>query len=103
MATKNKTIFLCSDCGYTSTKWSGKCPSCGAWNTMDETKFTEEEPSSTGKKTEALAERKTRLCPFLNWICLPTCGQRREQRSLTGCLAAGSCRGRWCFLRENRV
>lgn len=31
---KQKTIFLCSDCGYESPKWYGKCPSCGAWNTL---------------------------------------------------------------------
>ena len=30
------TIFFCSDCGYESTKWSGKCPSCGSWSTMKE-------------------------------------------------------------------
>lgn len=33
---KRKTVFLCSDCGYESPKWFGKCPSCGAWNTMSE-------------------------------------------------------------------
>lgn len=35
---KQKTVFLCSDCGYESPKWFGKCPSCGAWNTMEEFK-----------------------------------------------------------------
>ncbi len=33
---KRKTIFLCSDCGYEAVKWSGQCPSCGAWNTLEE-------------------------------------------------------------------
>lgn len=33
---KEKTIFLCNDCGYESSKWAGKCPSCGAWNTLVE-------------------------------------------------------------------
>lgn len=33
---KEKTIFLCNDCGYESPKWSGKCPACGAWNTFVE-------------------------------------------------------------------
>ena len=35
---KQKTVYLCSDCGYESPKWFGKCPSCGAWNTMSEFK-----------------------------------------------------------------
>ena len=33
---KEKTIFLCNGCGYESPKWSGKCPSCGAWNSFVE-------------------------------------------------------------------
>ena len=33
---KEKTIFLCNNCGYESPKWAGKCPSCGAWNTLVE-------------------------------------------------------------------
>ena len=33
---KDKIVFLCNDCGYESPKWSGKCPACGAWNTLVE-------------------------------------------------------------------
>ena len=33
---KDKTIFTCNDCGGTSPKWLGKCPACGAWNTLVE-------------------------------------------------------------------
>lgn len=33
---KIKTAFFCSNCGYESPKWSGKCPSCGSWNTFIE-------------------------------------------------------------------
>jgi DNA repair protein RadA/Sms len=31
---KVKTAFFCSNCGYESTKWVGKCPSCGSWNSF---------------------------------------------------------------------
>ena len=34
---KNKTVFICTDCGAQYSKWNGKCPSCGAWNTLEET------------------------------------------------------------------
>lgn len=34
--TKNKTVFICSECGYETSKWYGKCPDCGAWNTLTE-------------------------------------------------------------------
>lgn len=33
---KGKTVFLCGECGYESPRWMGKCPACGAWNTMVE-------------------------------------------------------------------
>lgn len=33
---KEKTVFLCGECGYESPRWMGKCPACGAWNTMVE-------------------------------------------------------------------
>ncbi|MFP5477883.1 MAG: DNA repair protein RadA [Gammaproteobacteria bacterium] len=33
---KDKTQYVCSECGGTSPKWLGKCPSCGAWNSLVE-------------------------------------------------------------------
>ena len=33
---KVKTAFFCSNCGYESAKWLGKCPSCGTWNSFIE-------------------------------------------------------------------
>jgi DNA repair protein RadA/Sms len=33
---KDKTVYSCTECGGTSPKWLGKCPSCGAWNTLIE-------------------------------------------------------------------
>ncbi len=33
---KEKTKFVCSDCGFESLKWLGKCPSCNSWNTLTE-------------------------------------------------------------------
>ena len=36
MASKIKTVFVCSSCGYEAPKWVGKCPQCAEWNTMEE-------------------------------------------------------------------
>ncbi len=36
MATKQKTVFVCSNCGNESAKWMGKCYACGEWNTFVE-------------------------------------------------------------------
>jgi DNA repair protein RadA/Sms len=35
--TMTKTVYSCRDCGASSPKWLGKCPACGAWNTLEET------------------------------------------------------------------
>ena len=49
MATKNKTVYVCTECGAESPKWSGKCPSCGQWDTMTEFKITTPEKASKQK------------------------------------------------------
>ena len=33
---KEKTVYVCSECGYESPKWLGKCTACGSWNTLQE-------------------------------------------------------------------
>ena len=33
---KTKTVYFCTQCGNDTPKWQGKCPSCGAWNTLQE-------------------------------------------------------------------
>lgn len=46
---KIKTVFICSECGYISPKWLGKCPGCENWNTLME----EIDPSSKPKGSAA--------------------------------------------------
>ena len=41
---KEKTIYICTNCGQESPKWSGKCPSCGQWNTFVEEVVRKEAP-----------------------------------------------------------
>lgn len=36
MSTKSKIVYVCTECGYESSKWLGKCPSCANWNTFEE-------------------------------------------------------------------
>ena len=38
---KSTTQFICSQCGYTSPKWLGRCPDCGSWNSFTEEKIEE--------------------------------------------------------------
>ena len=45
MAKAKGSVFFCGECGYESTKWLGKCPACGSWNTMLEQKKISSAPS----------------------------------------------------------
>ena len=45
MAKAKGSVFFCGECGYESTKWLGKCPACGSWNTMLEQKKISSSPS----------------------------------------------------------
>ena len=54
---KTKTVYFCTECGNETPKWQGKCPSCGAWNTLQE---HIEKPSVPGRAKSAgpMASRK---------------------------------------------
>ncbi|MCM1363584.1 MAG: DNA repair protein RadA [Faecalibacterium sp.] len=36
MASKSKSVYVCSECGYETPKWLGKCPNCNEWSTLQE-------------------------------------------------------------------
>ena len=47
---KAKTLFVCSQCGYESGRWLGKCPGCGAWNSLFEQAAPEILPEKARKR-----------------------------------------------------
>lgn len=47
---KAKTLFVCSQCGYESGRWLGKCPGCGAWNSLFEQAAPEILPEKAHKR-----------------------------------------------------
>ena len=50
---REKTVFACTACGYETARWVGRCPSCGAWNTMTEDVVAEPAKASSGKAVAA--------------------------------------------------
>ncbi len=50
---KSKTAFFCTECGNETSKWAGKCPACGAWNTLAE------QPRESRKGTASNHSNKT--------------------------------------------
>ncbi len=62
MATKTKTVYVCSECGQESVKWVGRCPSCGQWNTMRELHLAPD-AASTAAPGAAAARRALDTLP----------------------------------------
>ena len=89
MAT-SKSIYTCTECGGTNVKWLGKCPHCGAWNTLTETAA---EPTG-GAKNRYQALAKSQPVATLSEIeasdfeRTPT-GQEELDRVLGGGIVAG--------------
>lgn len=48
---KQKTIYCCTECGNETANWAGKCPSCGAWNTLSEIKLGTDRRSKSASYT----------------------------------------------------
>ncbi len=69
---KEKTKYICSECGYNSLKWLGKCPNCDSWGTFEEEidikntfRNVESKEVSISKITEIEIEKEFRMVtPF---------------------------------------
>ena len=85
-----KMVFTCSECGYQSIKWLGKCPDCNAWNSFVEETYTEKTSNAVNGKNEAknVAEKFTEL-EMPTYIRTKT-GMGELDRVLGGGLVASS-------------
>ena len=75
---KTKTAFFCSNCGYESAKWLGKCPSCNTWNTFVEEVISKDaDTKDAGWKDYNNDKRVTKI------INLREVSSRQEDRLVT--------------------
>lgn len=56
---KVKSVYVCSQCGFETSKWNGKCPSCGEWNTLEECEVSVHK--SSGGKVSAVRDISDRI------------------------------------------
>ena len=73
---KQKTIYKCTACGNTVTRWAGQCPHCSAWNTIEEYI----EPVGPATK-QAVAKAATRT---INAVRLGEVQKQETSRIITG-------------------
>ncbi len=58
---KTKSVYVCSECGFESAKWYGKCPECGEWNTMSEELASISSGKGNVKKAVSSVQKVMRL------------------------------------------
>lgn len=63
MSQKTKVVFICQECGYEASKWSGCCPACNQWNTLKE-----EEVAVRQSKSKASSSRSRKVSVQLNEV-----------------------------------
>ncbi len=68
---KSKQQFICTECGYRSTKWYGKCPGCDSWNTLEESEQEEERAPSSAKNKLVRNKKSSFTSSKLNDINVP--------------------------------
>jgi DNA repair protein RadA/Sms len=85
---REKTQYLCSECGGASPKWLGKCPHCGAWNTLQEALA---EPASTHRFQALAGAQPVATLSEIVVAELPRTptGQDELDRALGGGIVAG--------------
>ncbi|MBD3280915.1 DNA repair protein RadA [Candidatus Dojkabacteria bacterium] len=55
---KNSSVFVCTNCGNESPRWSGQCPSCEEWNTLEESKLYVEEKKASSSASVSVKKLK---------------------------------------------
>ena len=58
---KKKTVYCCTECGSETMNWAGKCPSCGAWNTLKEVKLDSRPASARASAASRRMQSAKRL------------------------------------------
>lgn len=89
---KAKTVFYCTSCGNETPRWQGRCPACGAWNTIEE---HIEKPTPAGAKIKSAPVGQSRLPQRLSEVTIDgetrfSTGMGELNRVLGGGAVAGS-------------
>ena len=77
---KDKIAYVCSNCGQESTKWIGKCPSCGQWNTFKEIRVAPEVVGQVSAASAASSVRRGRNAGNTRPLALHEISSKDEPR-----------------------
>ena len=91
---KASSVFVCSNCGYESAKWLGRCPGCNEWNSFYEEKLSK---NTDSKKSKA----KAAVPVSLNQVeKTETTRVKTRPRGIRSCTWRRPCQRVSCFIRR---
>ena len=101
---KSKSVYVCSECGYKTSKWVGKCMNCGSWGTIEE----QEEistvigvSSKTSKNSLSLVDTEKKVSSFSNIIIEENFRFKTNQNEFDRLLGGGLVQGEVVLLTGN--
>ena len=101
---KAKTVFYCTECGNETPKWQGRCPACGAWNTVVE-RPAEQAPRKGGpaRGTSGIGVPLSRPKSMEEVEVTDELRFRTGMGELDRCWAAERCAVHWCWWEAHRA
>lgn len=101
---KGKSVYVCSECGYKTSKWMGKCMNCGSWGTMEE---QEEIISAAGtsskvsKNSLSLVDTEKKVSSFSNIVIEEDFRFKTKQPEFDRLLGGGLVQGEVVLITGN--
>jgi DNA repair protein RadA/Sms len=77
MPAKDRTVYACQSCGHQSSKWLGKCPDCGAWNS-----HVEERARSASASSPSRGSARKRVSQSIAFEDIETQADRRDKTGI---------------------
>lgn len=101
---KGKSVYICSECGYKTSKWMGKCMNCGSWGTMEEQEEVSSVISSSSKAVKnslSLVDSEKKVSSFSNIVIEENFRFKTKQTEFDRLLGGGLVQGEVVLITGN--
>lgn len=100
---KGKSVYVCNECGYKTSKWVGKCMNCGSWGTIEEQEEISSSVSSSkvNRNSLSLVDTEKKVSPFSNITIEENFRFKTKQSEFDRLLGGGLVQGEVVLLTGN--
>lgn len=97
-----KSVYICSECGYKTSKWIGKCPNCNEWGTIEEQEeLNISSKSKSVKSNLSLVETEKKVSSFSNIVIEENFRFKTSQKEFDRLLGGGLVQGEVVLITGN--